>query len=73
MPYFGRKITKYTGIYGVYIWFWPTLTMPYFGRKTTKYTVIYGVYIWFWPTLPMPYFGRHMGGKGNSYVPASYS
>jgi len=24
---FGREITKYTVIYGVYIWFWPTLEM----------------------------------------------
>jgi len=24
---FGREITKYTVIYGVYIWFWPTLNM----------------------------------------------
>jgi hypothetical protein len=24
---FGRKITEYTVIYGVYIWFWPTLCM----------------------------------------------
>ena len=24
---FGREITKYTVIYGVYIWFWPTLQM----------------------------------------------
>jgi hypothetical protein len=22
---FGREITKYTVIYGVYIWYWPTL------------------------------------------------
>jgi len=25
---FGREITKDTVIYGVYIWFWPTLRIP---------------------------------------------
>jgi hypothetical protein len=33
---FGREITKYTVIYGVYIRFWPTLGMPdgHFLRKS---------------------------------------
>ena len=26
---FGREITKYMVIYGVYIWFWPTLVFSY--------------------------------------------
>jgi hypothetical protein len=34
---FGREITKYMVIYGVYIRFWPTLPIS--------------LYPWFWPTL----------------------
>jgi hypothetical protein len=43
---FGREITKNTGIYGVYLQFWPTL-------------VIYGVR--FWPTVRRLHRGGHEG------------
>jgi len=38
---FGREITKYTVMYGVYIRFWPTLTICVvsFGIEICKYTV----------------------------------
>jgi hypothetical protein len=64
---FGREITKYTVIYGVYIYIYGP-GQPYicprlatginirciygvFGREFTKYTAIYGVYIRFWLAL----------------------
>jgi hypothetical protein len=34
--YFGRKITKFTVIYGVYIRFWPTLYMWYVFKEHKK-------------------------------------
>ena len=53
---FGREITKYTVIYGVYIWFWPTLHI--YTPHMTVYLVIslpeyrtYTVYIGFWLTV----------------------
>ena len=37
--FFGREITKYTVIYNVHIWFWPTLcmclSMPVYGAADT--------------------------------------
>ena len=48
---FGREITEYTVIYGVYIQVWPTLCISgILGREITKHTVMYDVYIWSWPT-----------------------
>jgi len=32
---FGREITKYTVIYGVYIRFWPTLLLPFIHTPET--------------------------------------
>ena len=40
---FGRKITKYTVIYGAYIRFWPTRLMIRVGQNHT-FIGIYGVY-----------------------------
>jgi hypothetical protein len=36
--YFGRKITKYTVIYGLYKRIWPTLLMTPVGRHVDKHT-----------------------------------
>jgi hypothetical protein len=59
---FGREITKYTVIYGVYIRFWPTLNIrgttpqgapPQKYRIYAVYIYIYYIYIWSWPTLDL--------------------
>jgi hypothetical protein len=47
---FGREITKYTVIYGVYIRFWPTLNIWWLPCISTVYTPYIYIYI-FWPTL----------------------
>jgi len=56
---FGREITKYTVIYGVYIRLWPTLyirctyvrTVFLAGELPCMHMVIYGAGIRLWPNL----------------------
>ena len=43
--FFCRDSIKYTVIYGVHIWFWPTQCIyGIYGRKITKNMVMYSVY-----------------------------
>jgi hypothetical protein len=50
--YFGREITKYTVIYGIYIRCWPTLDMKFAydtpqggGEKRLQYAVTEATYV----------------------------
>jgi hypothetical protein len=37
---FGRETTKHTVMYGVYIWFWPTLSVLYRQKRACRFSCL---------------------------------